>query len=261
MPARPPFARLLAAAALSLAGTAFADPLVVASSGGFAAAYKELVQQWQKDPGHEVRSEWGPSMGQTPNAIPTRLARHEPIDVVIMVGDALDALMVTGQLVPGSKVVLADSTIACAVPKGAPKPDIHTVEGLKAALLAAHSVAWSDSASGEYIQRELLDKLGIGEQVRAKGRKIPATPVGEIVAKHEADFGCQQRSELLPVAGIDIVGDLPDEVQYVTPFSAAVVAASAHPAEAKRFLEFLSSPQNAGVIRATGLVPKAATKP
>ena len=249
---------LVAAAAMSVGGAALADPLVVASSGGFAAAYKQLVAQWQKQPGHEVRSEWGPSMGQTPNAIPQRLARNEPVDVVIMVGGALDKLMASGQLVPGSKVALADSTIACAVPHGAPKPDIHTVDGLKSALLAAHSVAWSASASGEYIEREMLGKLGIGEQVRAKGHKIPATPVGEIVARHEADFGCQQRSELLPVPGIDIVGDLPDEVQYVTPFSAAVVASSAHKDEARQFLQFLSSPQNAGVIRATGLVPKAA---
>lgn len=259
MPARPLLlARLLAAAALSLAGAAFADPLVVASSGGFAAAYKQLVQQWQKAPGHEVRSEWGPSMGQTPNAIPARLSRHEPIDVVIMVGDALDKLMATGQLVAGSKVVLADSTIACAVPQGAARPDIHTIEGLKAALLAARSVAWSDSASGEYIEREMLGKLGVAEQVRPKGRKIPATPVGEIVARKEADFGCQQRSELLPVAGIEIVGDLPDEVQYVTQFSAAIVASSPNQAQARRFLDFLSSPANANVIRATGLVPKTA---
>jgi len=257
-----PIARhLFLSAVLACAANAFAEPLTVASSGGFAAAYKQLVQQWQAQPGHEVRSEWGPSMGQTRNAIPARLARHEPIDVVIMVGDALDKLMADGALVPGSKVALADSTIACAVPQGAPKPDIHTVAGLKAALLAARSVAWSDSASGEYIERDMLAKLGIAEQVRAKGHKIPATPVGEIVAKHEADFGCQQRSELLPVAGIDIVGDLPDEVQYVTPFAAAIVAASPHRAEAQRFLDFLRTPQNAEVIRQTGLVPRTAVKP
>lgn len=246
-----------AAAALLVSGVALADPLVVASSGGFAAAYKQLVSQWQREPGHEVQSVWGPSMGQTANAIPQRLARSEPIDVVIMVGDALDKLMASGQLLPGSKVPLADSTIACAVPHGAPHPDIHTVEGLKAALLAAHSVAWSDSASGEYIERDMLGKLGVADQVRPKGHKIPATPVGEVVAKHEADFGCQQRSELLPVKGIDIVGDLPQEVQYVTPFSAAIVSASAHKEEARRFLQFLTAPQNAGVIRDTGLVPKS----
>ena len=248
---------LCAAASFVACGIALADPLVVASSGGFAAAYKQLVSQWQAQPGHEVSSLWGPSMGQTANAIPQRLARSEPIDVVIMVGDSLDKLMASGQLVPGSKVVLADSTIACAVPQGKPRPDIGTVEGLKAALLSARSVAWSDSASGEYIEREMLDKLGVAAQVRPKGRKIPATPVGEIIASQEADFGCQQRSELLPVKGIDIVGDLPPEVQYVTQFSAAVVSTSAHKDEARRFLQFLSAPQNARVIRDTGLVPKS----
>jgi molybdate transport system substrate-binding protein len=199
-------------------------------------------------------------MGQTANAIPQRLARSEPIDVVIMVGDALDKLMASGQLVPGSKIVLADSTIACAVPQGRPRPDIRTVEGLKAALLSARSVAWSDSASGEYIEREMLDKLGVAEQVRPKGRKIPATPVGEVIARQEAEFGCQQRSELLPVKGIEIVGDLPQEVQYVTQFSAAIVSASAHKEEAGRFLQFLSAPRNAGVIRETGLVPKTSSQ-
>ena len=91
---------LLVAIALAGAGTAFAEPLTVASSGGFAAAYKRLVTQWEAQPDHAVRSEWGPSMGQTHNAIPARLARHEPIDVVIMVGDALDKLMAEGLLVP-----------------------------------------------------------------------------------------------------------------------------------------------------------------
>lgn len=242
---------------LVFAGAAVADPLNVVSSGGFAAAYKKLAAQYEKESGQQVHSEWGPSMGQTVNAIPARLARHEPIDVVIMVGDSLDKLMSAGQLAAGSKVVLADSRIACAVPHGAAHPDIRTVEGLKAALLAAHSVAWSDSASGVYIEKEMLQKLGVADAVRPKGHKIPATPVGEIIAKREADFGCQQRSELLPVDGIDIVGDLPDEVQYVTEFSAAVVAGSAHQAEARKFLAYLTSTKNAAVIRDTGLVPRA----
>ena len=253
---------LLAAIVGALASTAaFAEPLNVVSSGGFAAAYKRLVAEWEKQPGHEVRSEWGPSMGETRNAIPARLARDEPVDAVIMVGDALDKLMASGRLVPGSKVPLADSTIACAVPRGAPKPDIGTVEGLKAALLAARSVAWSDSASGEYIEHRLLPGLGIAEQLRGKGRKIPATPVGEIVAQGEADLGCQQRSELLPVAGIEIIGDLPPEVQLTTPFAAAVVSSSPRKEEAMRFLRFLAAPQNAGVIRDTGLVPHPGSKP
>lgn len=250
----------IACAGIALAGAAVADPLNVVSSGGFAAAYKKLAARYEAESGQQVHSEWGPSMGQTANAIPARLARHEPVDVVIMVGDSLDKLMAAGQLAPGSKVALADSRIACAVPHGDAHPDIHDVAGLRAALLAAKSVAWSDSASGEYIEKQMLQKLGIAEAVRPKGRKIPATPVGEILAKHEADFGCQQRSELLPVPGIDIVGDLPDDVQQVTEFSAAAVAGSAHQAEARNFLAYLASPKNAAVIRDTGLVPRTGGK-
>ena len=247
-------------AALMISAAANAETLNVVSSGGFAAAYKQLAPGYEKVSGQRLHAEWGASMGETANAIPQRLARHEPIDVVIMVGDALDKLMDSGQLAAGSKVHLADSRIACAVPHGAPHPDITTLEGLKSALLSAGSVAWSDSASGEYIEKEMLKKLEIEDAVRAKGHKIPGTPVGAIVARHDADFGCQQRSELMPVAGIDIVGDLPEQVQYITEFSAAVVASSAHPAEATRFLDFLAASQNAAVIRETGLEPGPSEK-
>jgi molybdate transport system substrate-binding protein len=163
--------------------------------------------------------------------------------------------MAEGKLEPGSKVVLATSPIACAVRHGAPKPDIHTVDGLRKAFLQAQHVAYSDSASGEYIRRELMDKLGIRQQMEGKAAQIPATPVGEIVAHGDADFGCQQRSELQPVKGIDIVGLLPQEVQMKSEFSGAVVRGSRHRDEGQALLRFLAAPANARAIEATGLDP------
>nr|WP_314539554.1 substrate-binding domain-containing protein [uncultured Massilia sp.] len=237
------------------AAAAHATDLRVVSSGGFAQAYKDLSGPYEQSNGDHLVSEWGPSMGATKNAIPARLARGEPIDVVIMVGDALDKLMAEGKLEPGSKVVLATSPIACAVRHGAPKPDIHTVDGLRKAFLQAQHVAYSDSASGEYIKRELMDKLGIRQQMEGKAAQIPATPVGEIVAHGDADFGCQQRSELQPVKGIDIVGLLPQEVQMKSEFSGAVVRGSRHRDEAQALLRFLAAPANARAIEATGLDP------
>jgi ABC-type molybdate transport system substrate-binding protein len=227
----------------------------VVSSGGFAPAYKTLAPKFEWLTSNKLVSEWGPSMGTTTNAIPVRMARGENIDVVIMVGPSLDELMQQGKLLPGSKVVLANSPIACAVAHGAPHPDISTVDKLKQTFLNAKTVAFSDSASGEYIKNELMDKLGIKAQMQGKARQIPATPVGEIVAKGEAEFGCQQRSELKAVQGIDIIGLLPKEVQLITPFSAAVVANSKAPNESKAFLKYLSSPENADVIEQTGLEP------
>lgn len=235
-----------------------AEPLVAVSSGGFAEAFKELAVRYEQTmPGEAVDRQFGPSMGETKLAIPARLARGEPLDVVIMVGPALDKLIAEGQVDGSTKVVLADSYIACAVPSGEPAPDLGTVEQVKAAFLSAPSIAWSDSASGEYIQQVLLKRLGIEAAVKAKGRQIPATPVGEIVASRQAAFGCQQRSELQPVKGIRIVGELPAEIQKITPYAAAVVKSSPHRARAEAFIRYLASPGNAEALRRSGLHPTA----
>ncbi len=227
------------------------------SSGGFAEAFKALAKDYPSRPGAlPVQTEFGPSMGKTPQAIPARLARGEPIDVVIMVGPALDRLIAEGLADGSTKVVLADSYIACAVPDGDPKPDLSTPEAVREAFLKAPSVAWSDSASGEYIQHELLARLGIEAQVKAKGRQIPATPVGEIVAQRKAAFGCQQRSELQPVPGIDIAGELPDVIQKITPYAAAVVRNSGHRKEAMAFIQFLASKDCAATVARSGLHPR-----
>jgi len=251
------FSLTLAVLALAVSTSAHGADLRVVSSGGFAQAYKDLSGPYERSSGNHLVSEWGPSMGATRNAIPARLARGEAIDVVIMVGDSLDQLMAEGKLEPGSKVVLANSPIACAVQQGAAKPDISTVDGLRRAFLQAQHVAYSDSASGEYIKRELLDKLGIRPQMEGKAAQIPATPVGEIIAHGQADFGCQQRSELKPVAGIDIVGLIPQEVQLRTQFSGAVVRGASQPQAAHELLRFLAAPDSAAAIEATGLEPVA----
>jgi len=242
-------------ALLAIGCAAHAAELRVVSSGGFAQAYKNLSPSYEQASGNQLISGWGPSMGSTADAIPARLARGEAVDVVIMVGAALDKLMVEGALVPGSKVVLANSPVACAVRHGASKPDISTVDGLRNAFLGASKVAYSDSASGEYIKRELMAKLQITEQMRGKAAQIPATPVGEIIARGEADFGCQQKSELLPVAGIDIVGVLPDAVQRKTEFAGAVVRGARQPEAGQALLRFLAAPDHAAAIEATGLEP------
>ena len=248
----------LAAVALGVACFAQAADIHVVSSGGFAEAYKEMGAGFEKSSGHKLISEWGPSMGVTPNAIPVRLARGEDIDVVIMVGGALDTLMQEGKLLPGSKVVLANSPIACAVKAGATHYDISSLGALKQTFLSVKSIAYSDSASGEYIKNTLMDKLGIKAQVQAKATQIPATPVGEIVASGKAELGCQQRSELKAIQGIDILGLLPQDAQLITPFSAAIVSTSKHPQESRELLRFLGSPQNAHIIDNSGLEPMAA---
>ena len=144
-----------------LALAAAADEVKVMNSGGFSSAYRALQPKFEAASGHTLTTAWGPSMGASPEAIPNRLARGESADVVIMVGYALDELIRKGVVSAASKVDLADSRIGVAVKSGTPKPDIATVEGLRAALLQAKSIAYSDSASGVYVERELFRKLGI----------------------------------------------------------------------------------------------------
>jgi molybdate transport system substrate-binding protein len=242
---------------LLLAGVASAAEVRVMISGGLAAAYKELVPEFERLTGNTIITAYGPSMGTTVNAIPVRLERGEPADVLIMVGYALGDFIKQGKVVADSRVDLVTSPIGIAVKSGAPKPDISSAETVKRALLAAKSIAYSDSASGVYVSTEMFQKLGIADEMKDKARKIPATPVGEIVAHGDAELGFQQISELKPVPGIDIVGQLPPELQKITVFSAGIASVSKEPEAGKALIKFLASPAAAPVIIASGMEPIA----
>jgi len=246
---------LVVAGLCLFAGAALAVEIHVMNSGGFSAAYKALTPEFEAATRNTLVTAWGPSMGSTAEAIPNRLARGEPADVVIMVGDALDALIKQGKAVPGSRVDLAASNIGMVVRAGAPKPDIGTVEALKRTLLAAPSIAYSASASGTYYETELLRNLGIEAQVKPKSKRILSERVGTVVARGDAALGLQQVSELLPIEGIDYVGPLPAEVQRVTVFSAGIATGSKQPEAARELIRYLNSPAAAPTIAKTGLEP------
>ena len=250
---------IFACALLSLATVRAAQTKVetikVVTSGAFTAAYLELVPEYERASHDKLVTEFGPSMGTTHNAIPIRLERGEAIDVVIMAAPALDDLIKQGKIMADSRVDLVQSKMAMAVKAGAPKPDIGTVDALKRTLLAAKSIAYSDSASGVYLSTELFPKLGIADQIKSKCRKIEADPVGGVVASGEAEIGFQQISELLPVKGIDIVGELPPGAQRVTVFAAAVPVTSKHPESSKALIRWLASPAAYAAIKKSGLEP------
>jgi molybdate transport system substrate-binding protein len=251
------------AAASARAPQAKQDSIRVVTSGAFTAAYLELVPEYERASHDKLVTEFGPSMGTTHNAIPVRLERGEAIDVVIMAAPALDDLTKQGKIRADSRVDLVQSKIGMAVKAGAPKPDISTLDALKRTLLAAKSIAYSDSASGVYLSTELFPKLGIADQIKSKCRKIEADPVGGVVASGEVEIGFQQISELRPVKGIDIVGELPPGAQRVIVFAAAIPTTSKHPEAAKALIQWLASPSNSTLIQKTGLEPlkSKATKP
>jgi molybdate transport system substrate-binding protein len=250
------FLKLCAAALVatsSAAANVQAADLHVMSSGGFTAAYKVLGPRFASETGNTLDTTLGPSMGKSPEAIPNRLVRGEPADVVIMVGYALDDLIKQGKVIPGSRVELADSRIGMVVREGATKPDISSEEGLRQTLLHARSIAYSDSASGVYIERELFRKLGIEEQVETKAKMVPRIPVASVVANGDYEVGFQQVSELLPVKGASFVGKIPESLQSVTRYAAGIPVSAQHPKEAKALLDYLASPGVQAEVRSTGL--------
>ena len=257
-----PLARWLSrfgVAALLMAGAASAADVYVMISAGFYHVYSELGPAFERASGHHLVTTRGPSMGDSPESIPTRLARGEAADVVILDGGAADALGKRGLLRTDSKIELARSLIGMVVPAGAAKPDISSVEAFRSTLLAAKSIAYSDSGSGTYLSTTLFSRLGVADQIAGKSRKVRGLPSGEpvaaVVARGEAEIGFQQVSELIHVPGITFVGKIPDEVQPMFVFAGALPVSVQQPEAANALVRFLASPEAAPVILKAGLMP------
>ena len=250
---------MLAVAFLSMAGAASAADVHVMISAGFYGVYSELGPAFERASGHHLVTTRGPSMGDSPEAIPARLARGEAADVVILDGGAADKLGERGLVRPDSKTEFARSLIGMVVRSGAAKPDIGSVEALRSTLLAAKSIAYSDSGSGTYLSKILFAKLGVAEEIAGKSRKVRGPPSGEpvaaVVARGEAEIGFQQVAELIHVPGISFVGPLPAEVQPVFTFAGVLTGSVQQPDAANALLRFLASPEAAPVISKAGLMP------
>jgi molybdate transport system substrate-binding protein len=249
-------AGLLVVGALLLVQTTAAEDITVMTSGGFTAAYLELMPQFERATKEKLVTA-ATTMGTGAAFIPSRLQRGEPADVVIVADDSLVQMIKDGLVLADSRVELARSNIGMAIKAGAPRPDISSVEAFKRTLLQAKSIAYSASVSGVYLTTELFQRLGIADQVLPKSRRIDTERVGAVVARGEAEIGFQQIAELLPVPGIDFVGPLPPEVQKTTVFSAGIVAKSQNVNAARALITFLASPSAAAAITKSGMEPIA----
>jgi molybdate transport system substrate-binding protein len=252
---------IIAMAALPMASAAAAAELRVMISAGFYGVYSELGPAFERASGHHLITTRGPSMGDSPEAIPARLARGEAADVVILDGGAADRLGERGLVRADSKTEFARSLIGMVVRAGDAKPDIGSVDALRSTLLAAKSIAYSDSGSGAYLSTTLFPKLGIAEAIAGKSRRVRGPPSGEpvaaVVARGEAEIGFQQVAELIHVPGISFVGALPAEVQPVFTFAGVLTSTVQQPEAARALLSFLASPEAGPVISKAGLMPIA----
>jgi molybdate transport system substrate-binding protein len=245
-----------------IGSAAFAADVHVMISAGFYGAYSELAPAFERATGHHLITTRGPSLGDSPDAIPARLARGEAADVVILDSGSADELAMRGLVQAGSKILLARSQVGMVVRAGAAKPDIRSVDAFRRMLLAVNSIAYSDSASGIYLSTILFPKLGVAEQVAGKSRKVRGPPSGEpvaaVVARGEAEIGFQQVSELINVPGISFVGAIPSELQPDVSFAGALTSKAREPEAARSLIRFLASAEAARTIQNAGLTPVAA---
>lgn len=227
----------------------------VMTSGAFTAAHLALIPEVERLTGMKVFTA-ATSIGTGDMSIASRLKRGEVVDIVIVAEPVQQQFIADGLVEKEGSMLVARSAIALAVREGAPKPDISTVDKLREMLLAAKSIGYSASESGKYYSGELVQRLGIADQVLPKSRFIGGGErVGAVIARGELETGLQQISELLPIKGIAHITPLPDGVQKVSTFRAGVASSSTHKDVARKVIAFLASPAVAATIRSTGVEP------
>jgi molybdate transport system substrate-binding protein len=229
--------------------------LAVYSTIGVRSAADDLFSQFEKASGHKLTVTWG-----TAPMLVKRIEGGETADVLILSRAGIDTLSKQGKVVAGSDVPLASSGVGIAIKAGAPKPDISTPEALKQTLLNAKSIAYSEpsagGASGVYFAK-LLERMGIAEKMKPKTKYPPVGGFsGELLLSGEAELAVQQKPELMHVAGTEIVGFLPGDLNMVTEFAVATMAGSKNAQTGKALIEMLRSPGAAAVFRAKGLDPR-----
>jgi molybdate transport system substrate-binding protein len=223
-------------------------------SGGFSGAYEQLLPEFERTSGVKITTKSGASQGLGPQTIAAQLARGASADVVILSREGLGELMAANRIVAGTDVDLARVPLGVAVRAGAAKPDVSTVEAVKQLLLKAKTVAVPESTSGIWLRTELFPRLGLAEKINVK-----ATPRGahatEMVAAGGADLAVMPVSEILHAAGVNFVGTLPAEIQFIQVFSAAIVAGSGEIERSHRLIDFLASARASETIRKSGMEP------
>jgi molybdate transport system substrate-binding protein len=233
--------------------------LNVLISGGFSAAYEQLLPEFTRASGIDVTTGSGASQGTGPQTIAAQLGRGVPADVVILSREGLTELIAAHRIAVGTDVDLAQVPLGVAVRAGTPKPDISTAGAFKQMLLNAKAIAMPGSTSGIWLKTDLFPRLGIAEKVIMKmaPRGADAT---RMVAAGDVDLAVMPVSEIVHAAGVDFAGSIALEIQFVQVFSVAVVASSAKIEAAKQLIAFLASTRASEAITSSGMEPLAASR-
>jgi molybdate transport system substrate-binding protein len=175
------------------------------------------------------------------------------VDVVVLASNVMEKLENEGWIVPGTRSDVARSGVAIAVRSGLPHPAVASEEDVKQAVLGAKKICYSTGPSGDHLKR-LFERWNIADRIADRTVEAkPGVPVGQLVARGEADLGFQQLSEFLGVDGIDILGPLPADIQTITVFTAGVGTRSAHPDGARAFVAHLIAPETQAAKQQLGM--------
>lgn len=227
-----------------------ATPLKLLSSMATREVLAALAADFERLTGQPVHAEAAGGVD-----IANRVQAGEPVDVVVLAANAIDKLIAAGRLLAGSRVDLVRSGVAIAVRAGAPRPDIASETAVKDAVAAARSLSYSTGPSGVYLE-QLFERWGLLAAIRPRiVVPPPGVPVGALVAQGKAELGFQQWSELMNVAGIDVLGPLPPAIQTITTFSGCVGAQSTHVEAARHLLAHMAAPAAADLKRRFGMEP------
>ena len=228
-----------------------ADSVVrLLSTLALKGAVGDLADRYQAATGTRIDADFAPTLG-----LLKRLREGETADVVILTREGLEELVNEGSVTAESCIDLARSYVGIAVKAGASHPDIATEAALRATLLAARSVAYSRIGASGMFFAQLIERLGIASEIGARATITPSGFTAERLVTGEADLAVQQISELKQVAGVEVLGPIPRELQTSAVFSAGAMAASPRTAQADQLLWFLASPEVAPVLRDSGLEP------
>lgn len=230
----------------------------VACAGALHTIVPALAHEFEQSSGHKIAVKFDRS-----GVVKARVLDGDVVDVAVTTRAAIDELARRRKVAPDSIANVASSRIGVAVRTGAPKPEIGSVEAFRQALLDAKSIACADPATGSPSGNHffaLLRRLGIAEAIAPKLRLVGAGATSVVVvcaavASGQAEIGIQQIAEILSVPGVDLAGPLPDELQAITIFAAAVPASAREPALARAFIAFIASEAAALEITAAGMAP------
>jgi molybdate transport system substrate-binding protein len=228
------------------AGAAQAAEIKVLGGQGSISVIRDLAAGFEKATGHKVVATQERDIAATINS-------GAPADVATGGPTAIDNLIKSGKVV-GTRVDWGRAGIGVAIKAGAPKPDLHDTAAFVRMLRNAKSIGYSSAGSGA-MMHDIIIKLGLEEELKAKTKRLDGFPAAEAVARGEVEYAMQQINVILPVAGAELAGPLPPEIQQYNPFAAGVLAVSKEKDVATAMVKFMGDPANVALVRKSGMEP------